>query len=258
MNKVWQKHNLLVVGSGISLLLLAVFAVLQYIGSTVLQLNTQWLFVAGIPLLFALIAGGYIHKFKGFGIELESRLKSPVRTLSLIATDALIELIGGEKESVRYLDTLTDEQIRRTKRLSFIAGRKRYYTSEAIRRYMKRLSSLEYLEIKRESGDFLCLLTLDEFKEPDDRGQRREFSYEKIEKFRNALEEDDFLYVYREICICLTVKQDDGLTDVLRKLRNVNKDAAVVLDEENRFVGLVTSSEIEHRIADDVLYSKIE
>jgi len=132
MNKLWQEHTLLIACFGISLVLFFIFAILQLTNSEIMKLSAQWLFVAGVPLLLALVAGGYIGKFKGFGIELESKLKSPVRSIDLKATDAMADLRGNEKESTERLPDFTNEQIKRTKRLSFISGKRNYYGTNAI------------------------------------------------------------------------------------------------------------------------------
>lgn len=258
MNKLWQEHTFLIACSGISLALFSIFAILQLTNSEIMKLGTQWLFVAGVPLLIALVAGGYIGKFKGFGLELESKLRSPVRSLDLKATDAITSLRGDEKESTARLPDFTNDQIERTKRLSFVSGRRQYYGTNAIYRYLKKLRNLDYLEVKRETGEFLCLVPVEEFKKQNDINCNEPVGYSdrEIDRFRIALEKNDVCSTYSNTCIDLIVKQDEGLIEVLKKLRNTNKDAAVAVDSEKRFVGLITSSEIERRIADDVLYSR--
>jgi CBS domain-containing protein len=249
-----KKHGTLIACCAVSILLLVVFAILQTNGSKIMDMGTQWLLVAGVPLLIALIVGGYITKFKGFGLELESKLKTPIHTLSLKATDVIASLPGDDKQSSRYLEGLTQDQIDRTKRLSFITGRRDYYVVSTIEEYLKKLHHLEYLEVKRESGEFVCLIPIKEFKIRE----RNDVSYifTQTEKFRHALEENSVVSTYRHVCIDMTVRQDESLISVLEKLRAANKNIVVVVDSERQFVGLLTASEIEHRIADDVLYSR--
>ncbi|ODB92812.1 hypothetical protein A3197_20795 [Candidatus Thiodiazotropha endoloripes] len=68
--KFWSHHTALVIGAIVSIVLLATFLLFQYNESNVLKLESRWLLVAGVPLLAALIVGGYIKSFKGFGVEL--------------------------------------------------------------------------------------------------------------------------------------------------------------------------------------------
>ena len=256
MIKFWRENSLLVVCTIFSIVLLSVFSALQIIDSSILKLETKWLLISGAPLLVALIAGGYIAKFKGFGIELESKLNSPVKTLTLKATDVIAGIAGDNKQSVDRLPNFTDDQIERTKRLSFISGRDNYYGTDAIIRYMEKLRNLEYLEVKTESGEFICLLPASEFKSNNENRCNVEISHNKVSRFRRALEENKVTKDYSHVCIKLTVGQDEGLLDVLQKLRNINQKIAVVVNSDGQFIGILTERDIEHRIADDVLYSK--
>lgn len=249
-----KKHGALIICCAVSIILLGVFVILQANSSKVMEMGTQWLFVAGVPLLIALIVGGYITKFKGFGIELESKLNTPIRTLSLKATDAIVSLPETEKQSERYLESLTQDQINRTKRLSFIANKRDYYNTYHVEMYLRKLHHLEYLEVKRENEEFVCLIPIKELN--IDEINDVSFGIEQIDKFINALRENKVVSTYRHVCIDLTVRQDEGLISVLEKLRNANRKDVVVVDSERKFVGLLTASEIERRIADDVLYSR--
>ncbi len=53
INKLWQEHTLLIVCAGISLFLFFIFSIFQLTNSEIMKLSTQWLFVAGVPLLLA-------------------------------------------------------------------------------------------------------------------------------------------------------------------------------------------------------------
>lgn len=258
MKRIWEEHSILIVSSLISLALLIMFVVLQGKNSQILNLNTRWVVVAGVPILVALVAGGYIKKFKGFGVELESKLRTPVATLKLKATDAITGMHGDEKGSIERLMDFSHEQIERTKRLSFILG-KSSYGQHAIIRYFRHLERLEYVEVKKESGEFVCLIPISTFKshgtivgEP----VNEEFSSREVDRFIQSLERESVRGAYSDACIDLTVGKDESLIGVLKKMRGANKDLAVVVDPERCFLGIITSGDIEHRIADDVLYSR--
>ena len=174
------------------------------------------------------------------------------------ATDAMTSQPGSEKESTTRLPDFTEDKIEQTKRLSFISGKRNYYGTGAIRRYLKHLRKLEYLEVKKESGEFVCLVPIDEFKTNNANDCNERFSHSEISRFIEALDNDNVPVMYNNSCIQLTVGQDEGLLEVLQKMRDLNTKAAVVVDAKKRFIGLLTNTEIEHRIANDVLYSRRE
>lgn len=102
LSKFWSHHTALALGAGISLALLITFLLFQYNQSEVLKLESRWLLVSGVPLLAALLIGGYIKSFKGFGVELEASLNKPVVNMSLVATEAMDQMYGDEKRSINY------------------------------------------------------------------------------------------------------------------------------------------------------------
>ena len=98
IKKLWANHTFSASSSFASILLLSLFFILQIFAPNILKIDTKWLIVAGCPLLFALIGGGYIKTFKGFGIELETQLKTSIAESELLATDTLIELPEDENK----------------------------------------------------------------------------------------------------------------------------------------------------------------
>ncbi len=68
---MFKKYEPIIYGLVISLVILLILLLLQHYSASLLNLETRWLVVAGVPIIIALIIGGYIYKFKGFGIELE-------------------------------------------------------------------------------------------------------------------------------------------------------------------------------------------
>lgn len=59
----------------VSIVLLLVFCILQAIQSSVINLPAQWLWISVLPILLALVVGGYIGKFKGAGFEFEPGMR---------------------------------------------------------------------------------------------------------------------------------------------------------------------------------------
>jgi hypothetical protein len=243
----------MLVCAAISLGLLVSFAALQVRGSSILNLDAKWLATAGLPLLVGFVVGGYITKFKGFGLELESKLRSPVVTLNLTATSSMATLPGDEKLSVSRLDDFTEDQVDRTKRLSFITGRLDHYDPSAIISYLTALQNLEYFEVKKETGEFVCLVPVLEFKRRTNQNNENKFSYHEVQRFVAALEANKVSIDYSHVCVSLTVSQDTSLLGTLRVLSDNGKKVAAVVTAKHILVGLLTEQEIEHRIANEIM-----
>ena len=111
-----KKEKILLLGSGIATVLLILFFVFQSYDASFLKLSAQWLALALLPAIFALFIGGYISKFKGFGVELESALQAPVTTLDLTVSDAVADIPGDEKKSIMYLDNMSVLLVKSNKR----------------------------------------------------------------------------------------------------------------------------------------------
>jgi hypothetical protein len=108
---MWDTHGLLVTCSVISIVLLVVFFALQMRGSPILSLNLQWILVAGVPLVVALVAGGYVKRLKLPGdleIDLQQKLtqqnvESAVEDERFSGQD--VKQIPGEFEKIKpYVD----------------------------------------------------------------------------------------------------------------------------------------------------------
>jgi hypothetical protein len=258
MKQILREHLILILCTSISVMLLIVFFILQINDNSALKLDGKWLAMVGVPLLVGLIAGGYITKFKGFGVELETRLKNPVTVLRLKAVDAIMFLHGDEKQSAGRLKNLSEQQIKNTKRLSFITGRINYYGIEAIAEYLRTFRNLEYIEIKKESHEFVCLIPVELFRTfsgyRDDR--YFEINYAEIENFIFELEHDTTMDYYSPQSVSLTVKQNIDLLGALRVIHESPKKKVAVIDKDNRLIGLLTEIEVDHCIAEAVLETK--
>ena len=101
-----------------------------------------------MPLLFALITGGYIKRFKGFGIELESQLKNPIKNTTLLVSDVIDELPSDEKKSNKYLAYISQETRNKIERLSFNLGNKNYYNTYVIKEYLRAMPNIKYFEFR--------------------------------------------------------------------------------------------------------------
>jgi len=73
-----KNRRALIIGSTGSIAILVGALVLEAEHSWILKLPTQWLAVAGLPVLIGLVLGGYIGRFSFAGVEVEARPLKPV------------------------------------------------------------------------------------------------------------------------------------------------------------------------------------
>jgi hypothetical protein len=245
-----SRQKWLIAGSICSLVLIAILFFLQSRQSPILELETRWVAFATLPLLVALIVGGFIHKFKGFGIELETLLRNPVSAANLVATDASEVVSGGEKRSLRFLNRLTEDEILRFERLTFVERKTGYYDRGVIVEYLRRLHKLRYLEISRNDGRFVCLIP------PSALMENERPSTQRIREFIEAVEKGTVVEAFRHYAITETVGTDESLIDVLPRVRSSRGGYLPVTSPENLLTGVITTEAVEKRIADEVLMAR--
>jgi CBS domain-containing protein len=250
MKQSERRHSLLLLSFLVSIFVLVFLFYLQHLGARILSLETRWLLVASVPLLVGLLAGGYIKKFKGFGIELEALLRNPIATVGLIATDALEGLPGTEKGTQEQLSKLPRERHAEIKRLSFIAGKTGYYSAGAIRSYLRRLPNLEYFEVRNSEGVFFHLIPTRIFRD----GPR---TRQELERFIRAIEGNTIGEVFSEHAISESVREDESLVNVVPKVRRSRFGILPVVSQSGRLMGIVNTRLIEVRITDEVLAARM-
>lgn len=233
-----------------SLILLFVFLYLQHLEAKILSLDTKWLVVAGVPLLIALIAGGYIKRFKGFGIELESLLRNPIGRVNVIATDVLEGLPFHEKGTYDQLQRLSDKNREKIKRLSFISGKKDYYGPDAVNEYLEGLPYLEYFEVKKADGCFLYIIPVDIFKSAQN-------MHGMLERFIRAMEENNIAEIFGDDAIGESVAEEESLVSIVPKIRENKFSVLPVVSSSGRLIGIVNTQMIESRITDEVIAAQI-
>ncbi len=247
-----EKKDSLLIGIGSTILLLIIFIIFQSQDASFLKLPIHWLALALSPALFSLIIGGYIGKFKGFGVELESAIKAPITSLDLTASDALADIPGDEKKSMNYLDNMSRSKANSIRWLLFISGKRDCYGEWAVKEYLRRLPNLEFFEIRSKSGEIICFIPIEAFKTNmeniDD-----QFDSNRIRSFIEAINEDSVPSEFADLSITLRIQSNAGLVDVLKRMRSENTKLAAVISETGRYIGVVFARDIESRIADSVL-----
>lgn len=231
-----------------SVLMLALFLYLQKNDSKMLNLEIKWIVVASIPLILAILRSNVIQKFKGFGIELETRLQeSPIGIVNLEAVKALANLPSDEKQSILYLENLSKEKRMQTQRLTMREGRQNYYNPEAIRMYIKQLPNLKYFEILSSESKFVALIPIELFR-------TGEFiDSTKISNLIDHIAEKETLNFLPPDIISDTVLESENIIKVLPLVRKSKYGLLPVISDSGNLIGVVTTDLIESKIADEVL-----
>ncbi len=250
-----KKEQILLLGSGITIALLILFFVLQSYEPSFLKLPTHWLALALLPAIFALFIGGYISKFKGFGVELESALQAPVTTLDLTASDAVADIPGDEKKSMMYLENMSKDRAISIRWLLFTSGKRDYYAPDAVKEYLERLPNLEFLEIRSQLGEIVCFIPVDAFR-INSQDTNEQFDFDRTRAFVEAINENRVPSEFADVSVTLRVQSNASLVDVLKKMRSENTKLAAVISETGRYIGVVYARDVERRIADSVLNTK--
>jgi len=252
-----DRKKIIIAGISSSLLLLILLGILQEKGAKFLTLSNQWIFLSILPILIALFVGGYITKFKGFGVELESALKASVlSSIDLKATDALSDIPGDEKQSLEYLHNMPREKALSIRWLVFESGKRSYYTPYGIREYLEKLPNLSFLEVRTREGQFICYIPIHFFKGQIDSGGYDRFDMEKLGRFVNAIEQGNVQESFSHIAVSLVVKSSISLVEVLKAMREEQVDMAAVISDRGKYLGVLFSRDVEKKVADAVLRSK--
>ncbi len=247
-----KKETKLAIGIIASVCLLITLAVLQSMEAKFLELPVHWIALAIAPLVLALFTGGFITRFKGFGLELETTLKAPVASLDLTASDAVADIPGDEKRSYAYLDNLPKEKKLAVNWLLLRSGRKNFYTAQGIETYVRELPNIKYFEVRSENDDFICFLPMAVFKDESDHLSDR-LHHEKMQQLIEAIETDKVPEAFHRSMITLKIQSDQSLVDVLRTMRAENVGFAAVVSPAGNYLGVLFAAEVEKRIADMVL-----
>lgn len=242
-----KEHMLVVVSGLLSIGLFGLFISLHIKDSKFLTIDSKWLLISGLPILIALIVGGYIHKFKGFGIELETSLKNPIGQVNLIATDVLESISGRDKGSISSVEKLPSSELIKYQRLSFVNGKRNYYDEYAIERYIELLPMLKYIEIKQSNGKFFGLMPAELLK------KNGRPNSQKISSFIKGIEDKDLSERFGDNIIFEAVDSDTSVLKLLPKVRSSKFQFLPVTTINGYLSGIITAKAIETRIADEVI-----
>jgi CBS domain-containing protein len=245
-----NKQLVVLIGTIASLIIFIALLILQRINASILELESRWLILAGAPILVALIVGGYIHKFKGFGLEIETRLQNRIRKNELHSLDALEQVEGQDKGTLSFLYDTPQEELAKKERLILFSGRKEYYGSFALKEYLEHLINLKYIEVRYPQGKFRCLIPAAVFKTEE------AFNSSLLDRFIESLAGGNIYQDIEAEAETDFVKTSESLIAILPKVRESKHGWLPVLSKDRRLEGVVTKEAIESRIADEVMSAR--
>ena len=235
-----RRQQLVILGFIFTILLIVAFVLFQHFLPSIMQLDVKWIVVACIPLVIALIMGGYIRVIKGFGVELETKIEEPITTLELKAQEVFESTEGMAKDTIGTLYDMSLDRKREINRLQFITKQKGNYAPTIVSEYMRELPNLEYFEIIDKDGFFVCLLPINLFS--DESGNPNGY---EIERFIDNLEKDSISVGYGKNSIDVTIKAGRSIVSVLETLRSSRMAEAAVVDTKGTVLGIIKVSDIE-------------
>jgi len=222
---------------------------MQHFNSNLLALDAKWLSFSAIPLLIAIFLGGYVKSFKGFGIEVEANLEQPIsKNYNIITTLEPKDVPKYVKGRISELDKLTQSQLLKIKRLTFIYGKRNYYGEEAIREYVRKLPNLEFIEIIDDKRRFQFLLSAQILRQDGDN-----MYYENIQSFISALESKSIPLMYPNMYESKYIKSDEAIIDVYKKLKVSYLKTIPIVNKNNEMIGLVDYYSVAIQIADEIV-----
>lgn len=243
-----QSNRYWITGVIVSILLLVLFLFLQQNDYKMLNLEIKWIVVASVPLILAILRSNIIQKFKGFGIELETRLQEPIGNINLTAIDALADLPSDEKQSLMYLKNLPETKRIQIQRLTLLEGRENYYRAEAIQVYIQRLPNLKYIEVLSSEGKFIALIPVDLFRFQGDIDET-----ERLQKLIAHLDQKETSRFLPYSIITDSISEHENLVKALPAVRKSKYGLLPVISDSANLLGIVTAELIEKKIADEVL-----
>lgn len=239
-----------------SIILFILFIILQLCESPILDLDSKWIVVSIIPLLFSLIYTGVIKNFKGFGIELETSLTDTVANFDIAGDVETIDSPQLQKGSQDHIFNIEVGRRRKIERLKFTLKRRRYYDREVIEQYFLLLPNLRFIELTEKNGKFTYLIRASLFR----RGRNNEFDLdnEKIDLLIRAIETDSVLRFFPDT-VDKFISTNSSLIEAYKMMestnqgRNFNDQILPLVNDDGVMIGLVNRRKIEESISKQVL-----
>ncbi len=228
------------------------FAVVVFCGVLHVRLNKSfkvewaWVAIAITPTIIWLIASGRLSEFTGFGIGLTLRAASE-REFSLATEGNAIEteqIASDLKEGLSKIEVMIRE---RRQALVFELGKTGYYTNEACKEYLRRLTEhdfFRYVVFRRADGTFAGLVPARDF-------------YRQIGKGLDpvAVIESGRLDSVAGV-ITDSVKEGATKQEALQKIERLHVPELPVVNDKGSFAGVVSRDRLLGSIVLELVTSK--
>jgi hypothetical protein len=232
-------HNriYLLYGTLASLFCLTVLFVIKLSCPKLLELDVRWLIVAGVPILVSLIAGDFIKKFSGFGLDLELIAKEPIGENGLII-DLSQPSVAKDKLGLPELENIPLNERSLYNVLKFKLGKNAYYTPEAVAQHLNTLSNIVFFETVDDSGQFKSLTII-----PVGSGDHL-FYYDKFIKQVEEGRIMDSISTTFEF-----VFDDQSIIETLKRIKNSGRNFIAVINQRRELVGIAYKERLEAYLA---------
>ncbi len=253
----------------ISIILLILFMFFKYYDAKILSLENKWLIVSGIPLLIGLLYSGIIKEFDAFGIKVKTNLQEKIPN-SLINETNYLPTPKITKQSLNILNSISREEKNKINVLQFIIGKKGYYETYAIKKYLEELTHISYFEFVDEDLNFKGVMKSYRYplklrhtrieNNQEEKRKLNEIFENKIKKLIKEIENGSILK-HREI-ISNSISENNTILEgyekfILneRKKDNCNEELPII-NSNNKMIGLLKRYDLSDRISKQILKSK--
>ncbi len=208
------------------------------------KISALTVFIALTPFLIWLIASGKIKEIKGpggIGLSLKDQMEQKVRPHEELQTIQVEPERVMSKAAAPPLSDLSPNQLPST--LSFVIGLKNFYVKNAIDYYLNSLSGaagLRYILFTDEQGKFKGLMKADDFS-----------ALVKRSDPVPAIEDGSILQ--KPEVITESISTSGNYKQALNIMSERNISLLPVVDDQERFKGIITQDEIVRQVLTNVL-----
>jgi CBS domain-containing protein len=228
--------------------IIAILAVVKAKAGGRFSIETNWVLIAVLPIIFWLFLSGKIESIRAGGVE----VKAVIRTVSAQVVErgrdySLVEFDRISAEPKVGLERIDEYIKRKLPALSFQLGY-RGYAGSAIREYLQRLSEHDFFKhivFEDRGGKFVGMMPASSLLRF---GRERNF-----EEVRQAIEEGrvgqfpDLIGRERAVTTSISKRQ------ALETFEQTDADELPVVDEEGRLVGILSRSKLSSGVLAAIL-----
>ncbi|MGR9044558.1 MAG: CBS domain-containing protein [Gammaproteobacteria bacterium] len=203
------------------------------------KIETTWVAIALAPTLIWLLSSGQLAELSGFGVAFKLR-EAIARPFSLNLDGLKIEpevLPANEKEGISEIPKFIEKRVTA---MTLQVGRRGYYFGPAIMEYLDRLTRYDffrYVVFIDGAGKFIGLVPARTFYD-----QLRTQNIDIV----SVIEQGDIKILNG--LVTNTVSNSNNKREVLEKMAKGNVAELPVVDDENRFIGIIDRDKLTSSI----------